>query len=203
MCETSPTLLGRVRDRADGAAWEQFAAIYRPLIMGYARGLGLGTSDADDVAQSVFVRLVEVMPGFVLDRSRGRFRTWLWRLVYNEIAGRARRDRRYARALEELARRLGGVPVDDQASDPDWDEQHRLRLLKYALDQVKARTRHRTWACFDGHIIRQRPSAEVGAALGLTAGAVDVNCTRVLRRLRDFVREHLEDLNDGDDILPP
>jgi RNA polymerase sigma-70 factor (ECF subfamily) len=203
MCETSPTLLGRVRDPADGAAWQQFAALYRPLLMGYARGLGLVTSEADDVAQAVFVRLVEVMPGFVLDRERGRFRTWLWRVLHNEIAGRARRDARYACALEELARRRQGGPVDDQASDPDWDEQHRLRLLKYALDQVKARTRPRTWACFDGHVLRQCPSAEVGTALGLTAGAVDVNCTRVLQRLRDFVRDHLEDLNDGDDLLPP
>jgi hypothetical protein len=92
--------------------------------------------------------------------------------------------------------------VDDQASDPDWDEQHRLRLLKYALDQVRARTRTRTWACFEGHVLRQRPSAEVGAPLGLDAGAVDTNCSRVMRRLRDFVRDHLEDLHDGDDLLP-
>ena len=38
---TRPSLLMRVRDAADEAAWAQFVPLYAPLIYGYARKSGL------------------------------------------------------------------------------------------------------------------------------------------------------------------
>jgi hypothetical protein len=51
-------------------------------------------------------------------------------------------------------------------------------------------------------VLRGRPSADVAAALGVSANAVDVNASRVLARLRSYCRTYLEGLTDGDDHLP-
>ena len=46
---TRPSLLLRVRDVNDDAAWAQFVEIYTPLIYAYCRSRGLQDSDAADV----------------------------------------------------------------------------------------------------------------------------------------------------------
>jgi hypothetical protein len=53
--ETRASLLIRVRDPADQAAWHEFVEIYRPVILRLARQKGMQEADADDVAQQVLV----------------------------------------------------------------------------------------------------------------------------------------------------
>ena len=48
--ETRDSLLIRVADARDQAAWEQFARIYRPVVYNVARMRGLQDADAQDVA---------------------------------------------------------------------------------------------------------------------------------------------------------
>src|SRR5262245_23713440 len=98
MTDTRSTLLRRVRDPADADAWRQFVALYRPLLRAYALKRGLAETDADELVQDVLARLVKALHGFDLDRRRGRFRTWLWKVTFNALAERARRDRRRGRA---------------------------------------------------------------------------------------------------------
>ena len=49
--ETRPSLLIRVRDPADQAAWQEFVEIYRPVILRLAQHKGMQAADADDIAQ--------------------------------------------------------------------------------------------------------------------------------------------------------
>src|SRR4051794_8183027 len=93
MSETRLSLLVRVRDLADGESWREFHAIYHPLIFGYLRSLGLNDQDANDLTQEVFCRLLAILPGFELDRTRGRFRTYLWKLTYATLVDGARRKK--------------------------------------------------------------------------------------------------------------
>jgi hypothetical protein len=87
--------------------------------------------------------------------------------------------------------------------DPEWGNLHRRRVLAFALERVRARSRPATWACFDRHLLQGRPAAEVAGELGLSANAVNVNSSRILDRLRRFCAEYLEELADGVDPLPP
>ena len=50
---TRPTLLARVRDRADAESWREFYQYYQPLFMRYLRRMGLQDHAADDVIQDV------------------------------------------------------------------------------------------------------------------------------------------------------
>jgi RNA polymerase sigma-70 factor (ECF subfamily) len=200
---TRSKLLLRVRDPADGQAWGEFVALYEPLLRAYVRQRGLGEQDVDDVVQDVFARLVRTLPEFELDRQRARFRTWLWQVCWSAFVDWARRRRRRATAEDGWLQRLTEAPPEGGPdSDPEWPVLYRQRILTFALEQVRARSRPRTWACFDLHLLQRRPSAEVAAELGLTVNRVDVNSSRVLERVRKFCAEYLEVLADGVKPLP-
>ena len=190
MSETRHSLIVRVRDLGDGRSWGEFHAIYRPLIFGYLRGLGLKEHDADDLTQEVFCRLMAILPTFELDRRRGRFRTYLWKLTYSTLIDRARWQKVRDRAEEEWVRRFS--EADDSESrelEDAWVLQHRRRILEVVLPGVRERASPRAWACFEGRLLHRRPAAEIAARLGINANAVYVYASRVLEDVRCRCRD--------------
>ena len=203
MDQTRSTLLMRVRDPADAEAWGEFVALYEPLLTAYLQHQGLGPEDTRDVVQEVFARLVKSLPDFELERRRGRFRTWLWQVCRSALVDWARRRRRQARAEDAWLKRLSESPPQDRSdSDSEWGNLHRRRVLAFALERVRARSRPATWACFERHLLQGRRCAEVAEELGLSTNAVAVNGSRILDRVRKFCAEYLEELADGPDRLP-
>ena len=71
MPTTRATLLQRVRDSRDAEAWEEFFALYAPLLQGYARALGLSAPDAEDVRDQCLLVVVQRIGTFHYDRARG------------------------------------------------------------------------------------------------------------------------------------
>jgi len=119
--QTQHTLIARLRDPSDEAAWSRFENGYRELVVRFAMRQGLQQSDAEDVAQSVFQSLLSAMKGFTLDKSKGRFRDYLFRAVRNEISRQSAKPRPKA-ASEGLVevKSSGGraAPTElDQAAD--------------------------------------------------------------------------------------
>jgi RNA polymerase sigma-70 factor (ECF subfamily) len=185
MSKTRISLLMRVRDLGDGRSWGEFHAIYRPLIFGYVRGLGLKEYDADELTQEVFCRLMAILPTFELDQRRGRFRTYLWKLTYNMLVSRARWRRVRDRAEEEWVRRFS--EADESVSrelEEAWTLQHRRRILEVVLPKARARVSPRAWACFEGRLVHRQPAAEIAARLGIAPNAVYVYASRVLADVR-------------------
>jgi RNA polymerase sigma-70 factor (ECF subfamily) len=193
----------RVRDPADGRAWGEFVRLYEPLLTAYVRSRGPGEEDTREIVQDVFVRLVKTLPEFRLDREKGRFRTWLWQICQSALVDWARRRRRRTKAEDGWLNRLCEArPSSESDSDVEWITMHRRRIFAYALETVRKRSRPKTWACFDLHLLQRRPSVEVARELDLTVNNVDVNSSRILERVRKFCAEYLEDLADGVDVLP-
>ena len=69
---TRATLLERIRDRADGEAWRQFDAIYRPMLMRFGQGCGLDHAGAEDVTQHCMSAIHRHIDGFDYDPKKGR-----------------------------------------------------------------------------------------------------------------------------------
>ncbi len=183
---TSRSLLARVRQQ-DGDAWQRFAALYSPLVYGWARKLGLQPSDAADVVQDVFRTVLLKIGDFQKDGQASRFRGWLWaiarncvRLHYRQAAAKpgAAGGQQAAEALERIA---AAVESD---SDPSG-ESARQALLQRALKLVQAEFADLTWQAFWQVAMESRPAAEVAADLKLTVQAVRQAKYRVLCRLRE------------------
>ena len=91
---TSWTLLRKLGESpADGSAWEAFALRYGPAVFQWCRQWGLQEADANDVTQTVLLKLIEHMKVFQYDPTKS-FRAWL-----KTIARGATSTRRASRAI--------------------------------------------------------------------------------------------------------
>ena len=108
---TRPSLLSRVRDGSDQAAWREFEAKYRELLMRYCRARGLQQSDADDVRQLVMMNLAQSLRNFEYSPEKGRFRSYLGRVVRNSISRYFSRPNTADRALDTAV--IATVPDED------------------------------------------------------------------------------------------
>jgi RNA polymerase sigma-70 factor (ECF subfamily) len=200
MPETRVTLLERVRDLKDAASWNQFDGIYRPLIFGYLLSLDLKEHDAQEVTQEVFQRLVAILPTFELDRQRGRFRSYLWRLTQNTLVEWARRRKVRNRAEKEWVRKLCEIDESEgQVLEKTFRDRHCKRILEVVLPQAQATVSPTAWVCFEGRLLQDRPAAAIAAELAISANLVYVNASRVLKEVRRRCAELEGEWNDDFD----
>ena len=69
--DTSHSLIFRVKNPADGAAWTEFLGIYQPVVFRMARRRGLQDADAQDVMQQVFLSISKSIEGETCSRRFG------------------------------------------------------------------------------------------------------------------------------------
>ena len=102
---TRPSLLIRIRNRGDAAAWETFDRIYRPMLYRFAQSRRLGHEDAEDVVQHCMSAIQEHIGRLDYDPDKGRFKAWLRTMVDNRIRN-LHRDRKDKQAESGDFRRL-------------------------------------------------------------------------------------------------
>jgi RNA polymerase sigma-70 factor (ECF subfamily) len=183
MDSTSATLLERLNDRNDAAAWERLVDLYTPLIRSWLRRHGAPEGEADDLAQEVLKAVVCHLPAFRHNGRAGAFRSWLRTIAVNQVrqswrSGRGRPGSAgLAAALDQLA---------DPASDLSlvWDREHDEHVLRRLLELIEPEFRPATWEAFRRQAVGGEPAEAVAADLGLTVNAVLIAKSRVLSRLR-------------------
>lgn len=190
MDDTRPSLLVRLRDPRDRAAWGTFVDVYGPVVYGSCRRHGLGHQDAEDVTQRVFVRAVNGLREFRYQPDKGRFRDWFGTVVRNEVYRFRDESRRHARAASESA--FDGVAAPN--ADDSWDAAIQERLLRVALERAEPAFEPPTWKAFIATWLHNRPAAEVATELGLPIDAVYVAKSRALKRLTAEVAALSDDL---------
>lgn len=203
MFQTPATLLERVRNVQDTESWGEFVALYEPLLLSYVRGRLAPDTDAHDIVQNIFLTLLRVMPTFELDRLRGRFRSWLWRITLNAIIDDARRQRRHKAGRSPWTENVADNVPDRDEPDEEWLKAHRRRVLQHVLSLVRERTQAKTWLCFEQHVLQGRGCADVALQTGITPNAVCANSSRVLAKVRELCAEYEEGFGDEyDEPLP-
>lgn len=182
MPTTSTTLLTRVRERSDAAAWDRFVQLYTPLLFYCCRRTGLTEDEAADTVQDVFVVLLDTLPTFQY-AAGGSFRGWLRTLTLNKCRERHRQRREQAvGGSAACADRLNDSDLDDL-----WEAEYRQYLVARALDVMRAEFEPTTWQACWQTTVEDRPASEVAAELGLSVNAVYLARSRVLRRLREYL----------------
>jgi RNA polymerase sigma-70 factor (ECF subfamily) len=179
MEKTPASLLERLRGPMDPEAWGRFVELYTPLLLTWARRLGLHDGDAADLVQDVFVLLLRKLPAFHYNR-RQRFRAWLWTVTRNRWAATKRQARPGLPLAAEPA-------AGDVAAEVE-EQEYRHSLISRALQLMRAEFQPATWQAFWQCAVCDRPAAEVASELGLTVAAVYAARSRVLRRLRQDLR---------------
>ncbi len=188
--QTRPSLLVRIRDAADRAAWVEFVDLYAPLVYGFARKQGLQDADAADLTQDVLRAVAAAAGRLDYDPRRGSFRGWLFTVVRNKLRTFLTRRARQCRGGGDTGahRRLEEQPAPQEETSL-WDQEYEQRLFAWAAEQVRGGFQDSTWQAFWQTAVEGKGAKEVGAALGLSVGAVYVAKSRVLARLKEQIRQ--------------
>jgi RNA polymerase sigma-70 factor (ECF subfamily) len=188
MDTTSTSLLRRLRQPQDAAAWQRFVTLYRPLFNAWAKKLHVPPAERDDLVQEVLAVVLVKLPQFQR-RSEGSFRAWLRTLTRHKWL---ELQRQRTRLRLGNGQELAGTQTPDHV-DQFWQQEFRERLLARALALLKRDFQETTWQAFWEVMVADRSPAEVAASLGLTVGAVHAARFRVLGRLRQELADMLDD----------
>ncbi len=192
MAEIPPTrasLLVRLRDPRDAAAWTQFVALYAPLVYGYARKQRLQDADAADLCQEVLRAVAGAVGRLEYDPARGAFRNWLFTIVRRKLwswqAARKNQVRGSGNPATHLL--LEEYPCS-AAEEAVWQTVWEDQLFAWACTQVRAEVAETTWQAFWRTAVEGRPVKQVAADLGLSLTAVYSARSRVLARLKELIQ---------------
>jgi RNA polymerase sigma factor (sigma-70 family) len=161
----------------DGAAWNELVRRYSPLVMAVTRSYRLAAADAQDVSQTIWLRLVEHLADL---REPEALPGWLARTTQHECSRQVQRAQRV-------------VPVDPQAdgamqhcATPDPDAgilQAELRqALRDGLGELPARDQ---WLLQLRAADPPKSYHEISELLGMPIGSIGPTLRRSLDRLRD------------------
>ena len=197
---TRPSLVLRLRNLDDEAAWAEFVQIYEPLIYRLARAKGLQHADAQDLCQDVFRGVAGAIERWDPDPAKGSFRGWLFRIARNLLVNFLARQPRGGRgtgrtSVQEL---LEAQPADDGHAQAEFAAEFKRRAFRWAAERIKEEFTDSTWRAFWRTGVDGQPVAETAKELGLSPGAVYVARSRVLARLR----ERVEELTAGSGYFP-
>ena len=107
--DTPVTMLARMAAQVTGeseAGWVRFFELYQPVIKKFAEYAG-AKQDSEDVAQDVFVKLVEVFRRGGYQPEKGSFRSYLATMIRREVINR------WQKALVRGAGRHISIDDDD------------------------------------------------------------------------------------------
>lgn len=186
---TSVTLLGRLRHLpADPRAWQEFVDCYGPKIYRWCRSSGLQEADAEDLTQSILLKLLRVMQTFEYDPTQ-RFRSWLRTVVHNawhDLLRTMQRSRTESNAngamtsLDTLEARDDLVTRLEAAYDRE--------LYELAASRVRLRIAPQTWDVYRLSAIEQHSVTEVAESLNMKVAAVYKARNNVQKYLRDEIK---------------
>lgn len=188
---THGTLLARVADGTDPAAWREFCDRYSDLIRGFATRQGLQPADCDDVVQESLVSLTKAMPGFQYDPSRGKFRSYIKTVVLHAIFKNSRQKEGQA-ALGDIEQ-LAHTASEDETVEQAWDSEWRAYHLRLAMSVIESEFNKSDRAAFQMYAVEDCDARETATKLGMSIEQVYQAKARVLRRLSEIIEQQVAD----------
>jgi RNA polymerase sigma-70 factor (ECF subfamily) len=185
---TSITLLGKLRDQpTDAAAWQDFVRRYRPRIYTFCLAFPLQPADADDVTQTVLLKLIAKMPEFRYDPTQS-FRAWLRTVTRHVLCDfLTERQRAQGSGDSHIVRLLDNVEAREglaQQLEAEFDQE----LLEEALRRVRAQVPAQQWDAFRLTALEGLSGAEAGAQLKMLVATVYTAKSKVQKLVRDQIR---------------
>lgn len=197
---TRQSLLSRVRDSDNAAAWREFEDRYRELIYRYGRARGLQDSDADDVCQLVFAKLSKSLRTFQYDPAKGKFRSYLYRIVKNEIIQQFVRPNRATMRIDThgAAQTADDESVQEAIWENEW-ENHHLRL---AMKTIRKSFDEKSVQVFDA-LLGGASIEDAADGFAMTRDAVHKVKQRVRKRLQELIAQQIKEEDEPDERLAP
>jgi RNA polymerase sigma factor (sigma-70 family) len=168
-------------------AWDTFYGACDPCIRSYAGAFSMRGADVDDCAQDVWADLMRSLPRFQMDRSRGRFTSWLYAIVRSKAMNvERRRCRRPAQSLSpEMAANVA-APESDPAQQ--FDREGQRAEVRRAMATLRMQSSEQSYRVLHLRYWEGMSAPQVADALGLTPEQVWVREHRMKRKLQQLLQ---------------
>ena len=186
---TRASLIFRLQDADDVAAWDEFAAIYSPVVYRVALKRGLQPADADNLVQEVLASVAKSVSKWLERENRGRFRAWLFTIARNEAINMMTRraTRPLGRDGDTGAQILAQVPAPEQISQ-ELELEYSRSIFQWAAKQVQNMVDPKTWNAFWMSSIEGRPIKQVAEELQIGTGQVYCARSRIMAKIKKLVQ---------------
>jgi len=195
--QTQVTLLQRIameKTGEDEATWARFFELYYPAMVVFARGIG-GSEHAEDIAQDVLVKLVDVLRNGRYERQPGKsFRAFLKTMIRNHLRDLYRREkvRGYGRLVPLTEAITEDVAADERdigaAMDADWARACNDAAVEHVLTHTALAAQSK--AVYREYAVQGQPLDEVARAFGISKNLVSQIKTRVDKMVAAVAAEY-------------
>jgi len=168
-------LIERCRKGEDDA-FAELVGRYKDLVYGLVLRLTADRSQADDLAQEVFLKIHRGLPYF---RGEARLSTWVYRIVSNVCFQSRARPRREV----PLDRGPEAAPIDPGRADAAFGHLE----LKDRLDKAIAQLPEQQRFLIAAHHLGGVEYEALAEALDIPLGTVKTHLHRAKRRLRELL----------------
>jgi len=162
----------RLAAAGDAQAFERLYRRHVARVHSLARRM-IGTEDADEVTQDVFVRAWEKLGSF---RGEAAFGTWLHRLAINVILGRRKQLGIRRERFVDGEKAIGRLSANPKGAEAVIDFEAAMQLLPDGAQQV-----------FVLHDVEGYKHEEIAEMMGISAGTSKSQLHRARLILRDYL----------------
>ena len=193
---TTTAMLEGQHDSENAELWEAFDRRYRPILVGFARNLGVGDVDAADIAQETLSRFVHEYREGKYDRTRGRLGAWLVGIARYRILDLRRKLSGRRQIVDDDA---VAVLDDERHLTQVWENERKQAVLQEAMHELRtnSRTDPRTIEMFELLMVHGLTTQAVAEQMDVTDHDVYLAKSRVAQRLRTIVERIEAEYDDG------
>lgn len=185
--EIDVTLMLRVGN-GDEQAFEELIERHQGAVIGTVAKMLGNASDAEDIAQQVFIRLWKSAPRY---QPTAKFTTFLFTIARNLVFNESRRrSRKKEFSMDERQDDFHLQTPDDQTASPD--DEMLQNELQSAVDKAIANLPEKQRLAVILRRYEGMPYDEIGRVLELSIPAVKSQLFRARNTLRDSLQQYLD-----------
>jgi RNA polymerase sigma-70 factor (ECF subfamily) len=174
----------------DTIVWAGFRDHFYPVVINFAKTLGLCETDAEDAAQETMLAFLKAFRDGKYDKEKGHFSHWLFGVAKRVILNvRKRLPRERLVADSTAGTSFWDIVGDDNAVQHTWDTEWRRMVLERCLRQAHRELDEKVFRAFELYALSEKPVEEVGKTLGMSRNAVYIAKSRVLSKLRQLQQD--------------
>ena len=188
---TRASLILRLQDAEDMAAWDEFSAIYGPVVFNVATSRGFQSADAENLVQEVFMAVASSISNWLQRDDRGSFRAWLLRIARNAAADMITQKATRSLGLDGSVAQVhvANLPAPSTLSS-DLDLEYERLVFQWASERVRASVAEHTWQAFRLTSIEEMSVDAAAAQLNTRPGNIYFARSRVLARIKELVQRY-------------
>jgi RNA polymerase sigma-70 factor (ECF subfamily) len=187
-------LMGFKDDEARSEAMRRFCARYQSPILNWCLRKGLQPADADDVTQTILIKVFEKLPEHEHDPERGSFRSWLGRVVSNAIIDHFRARQRHPADYGYGGKGITALTEEDSlfavAGDLETDMQ---ADAEEGMRRARTQVAQAHWDAFERSTVGGQSAQQVAKELGISVA----NVYRYRRRALVAIRAEVAKIQNG------